>query len=109
MLMKSTKMRFLQRPGLRSLGPLVPGPQNQGLWDPLKDWAHRVGLQTQQRIHNNHSRLLLNSCCVSNPKMRSLKRGSSLDPPFQRPHFRDLAMIWALFRVLDPKQGPDHS
>jgi hypothetical protein len=56
------------RPRFEVPGSLGPGTPNQGLWDPLKDWAHRVGLQTQQRMHNNHSRLLLTPCCVSNPQ-----------------------------------------
>ena len=64
----SEKTPKAPRPGFEVPGPLGPGTPNQGLWDPLKDWAHRVGLQTQQRMHNNHSRLLLNPCCVSNPK-----------------------------------------
>ncbi len=58
MLMKSTKNGIPAKTLLEVPGPLGPGTPNQGLWDPLKDWAHRVGLQTQQRFHNNHSRLL---------------------------------------------------
>jgi hypothetical protein len=102
-------MKEAQRPRFGVPGPLGPGTPNQGLSDPLKDWTHKVGLQTQQRMHNNHSRLLLHSCCVSNPKMRSLKKRALWTLLFRDLIFRDLVMIWALFRVLDPKQGPDHS